>query len=447
MADYIDSFGWIMGSVQMLAGFHFLASFLKRKLKLVCYCFFFVLEIVIMSAVGSNETAEFFVYILMLLAGGLFLCRADKVVVILYTVLIIEIMQLSYGIFNSISCILYPLIFNYNQKITGILFMILLEGAALSAAALYCHIIYQYISSVEIIKKQHIIIVLIPILMMFFIGEYINAAVYGNTIVTDNKGNIVNVANQYQMLAIQLLGMASLLCIMWVYKNLTDNSHLSTELTLLEQKERFMNQYVKEVKMRYERTKSFRHDIKNHIVVVKELLQKEKIEQARKYIEDIEDITETLSFPCSTNNPAADIVIGNKFGTAKSEGIEVRCSFILPFPCLVRDIDICTILSNALDNAIHACQDMEAEAEKYIHLSGNVQGSFIMLRIENSMNSSLSKTKGKGVLKKGIGLSNIRAVVKKYHGTMNIKTEGSVFLLSILLIIPQHPESISQQIR
>lgn len=93
----------------------------------------------------------------------------------------------------------------------------------------------------------------------------------------------------------------------------------------------------------------------------------------------MDEITEELSFPCNTNNPVADILIENKLGMAKNMGIDVSCSLSLPYPCMIRDIDFAIILSNALDNAVYACKSMDAHAEKYIRISGKIQGDFIFL--------------------------------------------------------------------
>ena len=150
-------------------------------------------------------------------------------------------------------------------------------------------------------------------------------------------------------------------------------------------------------------------------------------------------MTEELSFPCSTNNPVADILIGNKLGIAKNMGIDASCSLRLPFPCLIRDIDIGIILSNALDNAVHACKHMSPDEERYIRVTGHQQGDFLLIEIENSF-------QGNKLPRKGTGLSNVRSVAEKYHGAMSIKTDRSTFTLSILLIIPQQSEHISQQI-
>ena len=211
-----------------------------------------------------------------------------------------------------------------------------------------------------------------------------------------------------------------------------------TEISLLGQQEHSLNQYVEEAKARYDRTKSFRHDIRNHIAVVKKLLQSGKLEEAVSYMEDLDDMAEKMSFPCCTNNPVVDILVENKLGTAKSMGVDVDCSLLLPYPCGIRDIDICIVLSNALDNAIQAVKNPGAGTEKYIRVSGRIQGDFLMMEIENS-------SRGKGAFKEGTGLSNVKKVAEKYGGAMSIETQENVFVLHVLLIIPPHPVSSTPQ--
>lgn len=60
----------------------------------------------------------------------------------------------------------------------------------------------------------------------------------------------------------------------------------------------------------------------------------------------------------------ADILLENKLGLARGCGIETECSLILPYPCPIGDMDLCIILSNALDNAVNYCRKMEAEVRE-----------------------------------------------------------------------------------
>lgn len=441
MEECLDFFNrYIMGSVQMLAGFYFFARFLKQKVKRAHFILFAAFGIVMMKAVPAGSLAEFPAYVLLLMAGGILACRADVMTSALYAVVTAEMMRLSYGIWNSALCMSDFLIGSPDREISGILFMALGE-LALPAAACCFGMLERHALARETVKNKYALMLLAPVLMIVLVGQYIGSVIYGNVIITDGGGNIVNMnASHGQMFAIQILGMAGLFSVMFSYKNILDHFRLSMEFSLLKQEEHFLNQYVEEAKERYAKTKSFRHDIKNHITVVKELLRGGKPDQALHYVGDMEFMTEELSFPCSTNHPAVDILVGNKLGMAGRCGIDVYCLFELPNPCPVRDIDFCIILSNALDNAICACQNMKSGAKKYICLTSMMQGDFLALEIENSF-------EGEGTIRRGTGLSNIKAAAEKYQGSISVKAQDHVFSLSVLLVIPQHSESIPLQIR
>ena len=434
----MDVLSHVIGSgiAQILLGFTFFVRFLHKKGKPYFYFLFAACAGAIIYYVPHGGIPEFAVFVFLLAASGIWMYRADWKSAVLYATLVVEVMQLCYGIVNSLSSVFYPLMSAFDRNRIGFVFMLAGEFISLMLSGLCCHMVYRYFSYCGTIKKQYVFMVLIPVLVLFLMEEYIGSIIYGVNI-TDG-GGITVYTNHYQMLAVQVLGMASLFCILFAYKRLLQNFRLSTELSLLEQEEHSMNRYVEEARTRYERTASFRHDVKNHMAVLKKLLQSGNLEQAVQYIGDMEGMAEELSFPCSTNNPVVDILAGNKLGIAKSMGIDVNCSLVLPYPCGLRDIDICIILSNALDNAIHACKDMEDGAERYIHVTGRIQGDFLLMEIENSFH-------GKGIPKEGTGLSNIKAVAEKYQGAMSVRTQGCVFILHVLLIIPRHSECISRQ--
>ena len=434
MTDYIDFFSeFVMGSVEMLFLFYFFVKLLRKKVRSYFYLLFAVFATVCYHFVRVDTIAGFALVVLLLIAGGMLLCHAEFKSSLLYAALVVEIMQLCYGIVKSLLSVLYPLMSVAFQDMAGMVFMLSGELISLLLSGFCYYMVYRHFSCYINTEIQYMYLVFIPFLMIFIMDEYINSVIYGWEIIEDD-GTTQYLINHWQYLIIQLLGISSLFCILYAYKKLLQNFRLNMELSLLEQEERSLSRYVEEAKTHYEKTKSFRHDIRNHIAVVRELLQNGKTQQALHYIEDMEDIAKELSFPCSTNNPVVDVLVGNKLGIATNMGIDVDCSLLLPYPCGLRDIDICIILSNALDNAIHACKNISSGAEKYIHVSGRIQGDFLMMEIGNSF-------QGKEMFKKGTGLSNIKTAVEKYHGAMSIKTHGTEVVLNVLLIIPQRLEN------
>ena len=449
MAEYLDFFNiYIMGVVETSFQIYFLAKILKKKIWSPIYFLFTAGAVIINEFIPSGTIIGFVVFVLLISICGAFACHANFKASLLYATLTTEIMLFCSGIVNSLMSLSYPWMPAFFHETGNIAAMLICETASFLLSGFCYYIVYCYFSRDDLypvdapdttMGMQQMFLIFVPILMIFIMSNYINAIEYDFQFeILADKGPAGHFFSHGQMLFMYFLGLASLFCILFSYKKLQQIFRLSTEISLLEQQEHSLNQYVEEAKTRYDETKSFRHDIRNHIAVVKKLLQGGKLEEAVSYIEDMDDMAEKMSFPCSTNNPVVDILVGNKLGIAKSMGIDVDCSLLLPYPCSLRDIDICIVLSNALDNAIQAVKNLGAGTEKYIRVSGRIQGDFLMMEIENSFH-------GKGAFKKGTGLSNVKKVAEKYGGAMSIEIQENVFALHVLLIISQHPVNSSQQ--
>ncbi len=455
MAEYLDFFNiYIIGVIETSFRIYFLAKILKKKIWPPFYFLFAVCAVIVCEFIPGSTIVGFVVFVLLTSICGTFACHANFKASLLYATLTTEIMLLCSGIVSSLMSLPYPWLPAFFHETGNIAAMLICEASSFLLSGFCYYIVYRYFSRDDLypvdalcpadapdttMGMQQMFLIFVPILMIFIMSNYINAIEYDFQFeILADKGPAGHFFSHGQMLAMYFLGLASLFCILFSYKKLQQNFRLSTEISLLEQQEHSLNQYVEEAKTRYDETKSFRHDIRNHIAVVTKLLQNGKLEEAVTYMEDLGDMAEKMSFPCSTNNPVVDILVGNKLGIAKSMGIDVDCSLLLPYPCGIRDIDICIVLSNALDNAIHAVKNLGASVEKYIRTSGRIQGDFLMMEIQNSFH-------GKGAFKKGTGLSNVKKVTEKYGGAMSIEIQENVFVLHVLLIIPQHPESSTQQ--
>ena len=218
------------------------------------------------------------------------------------------------------------------------------------------------------------------------------------------------------------MGLAALLCTLYAYRHLCQGFQAQAELQSLTQAARAQRVYIAEAQARYGQTRSFRHDIKNHLSVLDGLLRSGKLAEGREYLKKLETISESLSFPCQTGNPVVDILLGEKLGLAKEIAAEV--SLVLPKPCGIDDFDLCVLFANALDNAIAACR--ASDGAKAIRISGRQQGDFYMLIFENTCADA-------PLPPAGTGLSNIQAVAEKYHGAVLTEKSGGRFCLSVLL--------------
>ena len=276
MAEYLDFFNvYIMGVLETSFQIYFLAKILKKKMRPPFYFLFVVGAVIVGEFIPGGTIVGFVVFVLVISIGGAFACHAHFKASLLYATLTTEILLLCSGIVSSLMSLPYPWLPAFFHEPGNIAGMLICEAASFMLSGFCYYIVYRYFSMDALcaadapdttMGMQQMFLIFVPILMIFIMSNYINAIEYDFQfeILTD-KGPAEHFFSHGQMLSMYFLGLASLFCILFSYKKLQQNFRLSTELSLLKQQEHSLNQYVEEAKARYDKTKSFRHDIRNHI--------------------------------------------------------------------------------------------------------------------------------------------------------------------------------------
>jgi sensor histidine kinase YesM len=133
-----------------------------------------------------------------------------------------------------------------------------------------------------------------------------------------------------------------------------------------------------------------------------------------------------------------DTIINYKCALGQKEGITFHTSIFIPMKLLIKEKDLCIILSNALDNAIEAAR--LCEAEKTVDISIASRKNALSIVIKNSYFNEMKKdalgnifTTKVDASNHGLGLSSIRKAVNKYDGEIVIELDNNIFCLMILL--------------
>ncbi|MBQ8502735.1 MAG: GHKL domain-containing protein [Clostridia bacterium] len=158
-----------------------------------------------------------------------------------------------------------------------------------------------------------------------------------------------------------------------------------------------------------ENLRKFRHDYRNHMIVINALLENGNTDRARNYINAMNsDISDTVN-KISTGNFIADALLNNKAVVAAQAGNKIKFNGQFPSEGIA-DEDVCTILANALDNAIEAVTKLGEENTIFIE-SAVRNGNFIL----NITNPVLENVK--------IGKNNTLKTTKKNSNEHGIGTK------------------------
>lgn len=88
-------------------------------------------------------------------------------------------------------------------------------------------------------------------------------------------------------------------------------------------------------------------------------IKNNRIEQAQAYIQEICTEIEAKKVVAFCENEAANLILSAFCGRAESQGIAFCIKATLPQNIPISESDWCILLSNALENALHACLNLK----------------------------------------------------------------------------------------
>ncbi len=197
---------------------------------------------------------------------------------------------------------------------------------------------------------------------------------------------------------------------------------------------------VKRLETLYNRTRSFRHDIKNHILLLNVLAEKGDIDAIKKYLGDLGGTVDESDYVRITGISAVDAILNEKMYEAQSKDITTNYNCINLEKNDVLPVDLCIIFSNALDNAIEANCRIEDKTRRYIKLKAHGNETFTIISVSNPTDKEPKKnafglfdTSKADTDSHGFGLRSIESTVSKYNGEMIVKCEDGVFTMVLRL--------------
>ncbi len=184
--------------------------------------------------------------------------------------------------------------------------------------------------------------------------------------------------------------------------------------------------------------RSLRHDMKNHILALQVLLQKNDIKEMKKYIDSMSNFMANPKEYVQTGNKTIDSLLNYKLQQAEKVLDKIETKIHIPEKIQLHSFDLNIVLGNLLDNAIEAAVKTE---EKKLKLVLCLDRGILFLNIYNScISMKEGKWDGLETTKEdtkhhGIGLKNVKNIVEKYHGDMEILCENNTLEIDIIMYI------------
>lgn len=226
----------------------------------------------------------------------------------------------------------------------------------------------------------------------------------------------------------------------YVIRSLLEKNQKISQMDILKQQERYQKQYIENANIQYDAIRKIRHDIKNQLFTVYNLIIDNEIEKALEFITQNADVINKTDPIVKTDSQIVNAIINSSFTVATALGINATCLTVSDFSG-IEEIDLCNLLSNALENALTACINSKSDTDKLICVEiskeSNIYTFIIKNTIEKSVlesNKTLRTTKS-NKRDHGLGTRIIADIATKYNGRSDFYEIDNMFCCQVILKI------------
>lgn len=234
------------------------------------------------------------------------------------------------------------------------------------------------------------------------------------------------------MVVLPFTGVTALI-LLFVILTLANHEKLEQEVHLAGLRE----VYYQGIQREQVQVRTLRHDLRNHMTVLRGLLESGETEKAIGYLEQITDSSSLGGGKPFSDNETANVVLTAKAKEMRQRGIQGEFQISLPQNLLIAETDLCALLGNALGNALdNAMEAAEKSTDKTVRVRCRAEKGLFMLQVDNALagdeKPDLSTTK-KDKTAHGFGLLGMREIAKRYGGSFEVVAANGRFELVVCL--------------
>jgi hypothetical protein len=190
-----------------------------------------------------------------------------------------------------------------------------------------------------------------------------------------------------------------------------------------------------------------RHEIKNQYAYMKNMLVEKQYDKLDQFFSGFENrVLKSLEF-IDCGNFTVNSVLNIEQSKAKYYGFSIEQKIAVPSKLPIEDADLCSILTNLIDNAIEACHQAGFSPNQgKISVEMRLKNKSLFIKVTNPIgekNKKIAlelKTTKRNFFMHGYGIRIIRKIVEKYCGCVQYDVKEGIFIADVVVFLPHDME-------
>jgi len=215
------------------------------------------------------------------------------------------------------------------------------------------------------------------------------------------------------------------------YAETQKQANLQREKDMLDAQFRLAQTEFASLRQLQQNAASYRHDMRHHFALLQGLASKEHIEGIKDYLRTAQSDMDAITPTRFCENETVNLIL-SAFATKAKQGsimltVDAKLPDLLPFS----DTELCSLLSNALENAIQATETIQDSNKRSITLRVYSKNNKLCIDIRNRYQAEPVFRQGLPVSKEqghGFGTKSMIHIVEKHGGVFQFGVKDGWFI-------------------
>ena len=184
--------------------------------------------------------------------------------------------------------------------------------------------------------------------------------------------------------------------------------------------------------------RQIRHDLKNHFGYASMLLAQENYAGLKDYFDRLSEKTIVPLSYIDCGNRVLNEIINLEIAKANTFRLKIETELIVPEHLPIEDADLCSLLTNLLDNALEACERVKVCVP--VRVSIYTKADYIYISVLNAIDEQVNrkeilerKTSKSDVVSHGLGKEIVQKIVSRYNGAIQYQIQGNMHIVDVMM--------------
>ena len=215
------------------------------------------------------------------------------------------------------------------------------------------------------------------------------------------------------------------------YAEIRKQSVIQRERDLLEAQFKLAQAEFASLKELQQNAAAYRHDMRHHLTLLQGLAAENRMADIKEYLRTAQSDIDAITPVRFCENETVNLILSAYAAKAAQAGISLSSEATLPDALLLSDTELCSLLANALENAINAAGKVAEREGRIIRLRVYSKNNKLCVDVRNTFMTEPEFSEGLPTTPQdghGFGVKSMARIVEKHGGVYRFMVKDGWFI-------------------